>query len=325
MPESPTRLPFTLKVDGEIVSDGYGKEQFQGKKLMLELWDDHADIRVLSREALYDSSAPNIVAGLAEDAPKNIKKYVGRTFVAVVDEDGDGLYETVLIFSTRTARQLDAASVLRSFGAHKIMMLDGGGSTQLICRDQPIIASERLIPQAIGVRGGGPISPTSDDVQIGMNNQPVAINSAPAAPAQAEVAADVVNPEALAVDAPTEQPASEPAVESIPYPAPGAEALVFAQPEVAVEISAEAAPEQSLVAQPGTAGDTLDAASNLPEQNSPEQLEASAESLVAASASPEQAQPAEPLFDLSGVLLVPAMMAPAMGFVFLIVLKMKFG
>ncbi len=41
MPEAPTRLPFSLKVGGEVVSDGYAKDQFPGKKLMLELWTDH--------------------------------------------------------------------------------------------------------------------------------------------------------------------------------------------------------------------------------------------------------------------------------------------
>jgi len=281
MPESPTRLPFPLKVDGEIVSDGYGKEQFQGKKLMLELWGDHADIRELNREALYNSTAPDIVAGLAEDAPKNIKKYVGRTFVAVVDKNGDGKYETALIFSTRTARQVDAASVLRSFGAHKIMMLDGGGSTQLICRDRPIIASERLIPQALGVKGGVPPSPLSD-VQISTNDEPGNIASTSAAPAQAQLAVDVAPPPEIAVDVPVEQPlsepAGEPAGEPANEPAPESEVLVQVQPDAPA--LSEASPEQN---------------------------------------------PAEPLYDLSGVLWVPAMMAPAMGFVFLIVLKMRFG
>ena len=153
MPESPTRLPFPLKVDGRIVSDGFGKDQFPGQKLMLELWPGRADIVPLSSEALYGSTAPDIVAGLAEDAHKAIKKYVGRTFIGLVDKDGNRKLETVLILTTRTARQVDAAEVLRDFGAQKVMMLDGGGSTQMICQDKPYISSERLIPQALGVQG----------------------------------------------------------------------------------------------------------------------------------------------------------------------------
>ncbi len=149
--ESPTRLPFPLKTDGEIISDGYGIKEFPGQKLMLEIWPDRVDIRELTREALYTSSAPNIVAGLSEDAKKRIDKYVGRTFVGVSDQDGDRFFETFLIFNTQTARQADAASILRSFGAKKVMMLDGGSSTQLVCRDQAYITTDRPIPQAIGV------------------------------------------------------------------------------------------------------------------------------------------------------------------------------
>lgn len=156
MKEYPTRLPFPLKVNGNVISDGYGIKQFTDKKLMLEIWDDHVQIAPLSREALYNSSAPDIVAGLTEDAPKNIKKYVGRTFVGVADLDGNGESETVFLFNTRNARQVDAANVLRSFGAHQVMMLDGGGSTQLICEGDPLITTDRYIPQALGILAAAP-------------------------------------------------------------------------------------------------------------------------------------------------------------------------
>ncbi len=154
MLENPTRLPFPLKVDGTVVSDGYGINQFPDLKLILQLWNDHADIQKLTRSSLYGSSAPNIVAGLAEDANKSGNKYVPRTFVGVDDLNQDGLYETVYLFNTMTARQEDAARTLREFGAKKIMMLDGGGSTQLLCQGKSLIDSDRLIPQAIGVRAG---------------------------------------------------------------------------------------------------------------------------------------------------------------------------
>jgi hypothetical protein len=160
MPESPTRLPFSLKVGGEIVSDGYAKNEFPGQKLILELWADRADIRELSQESLYTSSAPDIVAGLSEDAGKRARHYTGRTFVGVNDQNGDGAFETVLIFTTRSARQVDAAEALRSFGADKVMMLDGGGSAQLICGGEALVASERLIPQALAVIAAPPGSPT---------------------------------------------------------------------------------------------------------------------------------------------------------------------
>ena len=34
------------------------------------------------------------------------------------------------------------------------MMLDGGGSTQLVCQGETLIASDRYIPQALGVVAG---------------------------------------------------------------------------------------------------------------------------------------------------------------------------
>ena len=89
----------------------------------------------LTKDTLYSSSAPDIIGGLTEDANKSAKKSVGRTFVGVQDRDQDQQYETVLIFSTKTARQEDAGQVLKDFGADKVMMLDGGDSTQLICQD----------------------------------------------------------------------------------------------------------------------------------------------------------------------------------------------
>jgi hypothetical protein len=230
MPESPTRLPFPLKVNGEILSEGFGRDQFPGKKLMLELWPGRADINLLTPEALHNSTAPDIVAGLAEDAPKNIKKYVGRTFVGVADKDSDDVYETLFIFATRSARQADAAQVLRSFGAQKVMMLDGGGSTQMICQDNPVISSDRLIPQALGVKGGIPPTPKfRDPVEISAGPAVVKAQAiylpltasrtvAPATPIQQEVA------QAEASASPIVQVASLPV-------APQPEAAVPAAPE----------------------------------------------------------------------------------------------
>jgi hypothetical protein len=153
MPENPTRLPFPLKKDGEIVTDGYGGEQFPNQKLMLEIWQDTVDIRKLSRQALYSSTAPDILAGLTPDANKRANQYTGRTFVGVDDRNGDRQYEIFLVYNTKTARQSDAAQVLKNAGADKVMMLDGGGSTQLICQGNRYVDSDRLIPQALGVAG----------------------------------------------------------------------------------------------------------------------------------------------------------------------------
>lgn len=151
MPESPTRLPFPLKVGGEMITDGYGLNEFPNNKLILEIWSDKADIRPLSQESLYLSTAPDVIGGLTQTANKRSDRYVGRTFIGIDDRNSDGIAETILIFNSRLSRQVDAADILQQFGADQVMMFDGGGSTQLICQGQALISSDRAIPQAFGV------------------------------------------------------------------------------------------------------------------------------------------------------------------------------
>jgi hypothetical protein len=151
MKEDPTRLVFPLKEDGTVITDGYGVDDHPGQQLMLEIWPDAVDISNLTKESLYTSTAPDILGGLTEDANKSAKKFVGRTFVGVKNLNPDGKYTTFLVFSTLTSFQSDAAKILKSFGAQKVMMLDGGGSTQLICQGKPYVPSDRLIPQALAI------------------------------------------------------------------------------------------------------------------------------------------------------------------------------
>lgn len=209
MKESPTRLPFSLKVNGKIISDGYDIKNFADQKLMLEIWDEYARIRPLTKGTLYTSSAPDIVAGLDEEARKRIDFYVGRTFVGVDDRNHDGRAEIVLIFNTLTARQEDAAQVLRDFGADQVMMLDGGGSTQLLCRGQAYIASERFIPQALGVvaaPGNGTLAGSADILSTRAAAQATEPSSpTPTSPPQVAEASNTVAPTA-AIDTAALQP-----------------------------------------------------------------------------------------------------------------------
>jgi hypothetical protein len=156
MPEYPTRLAFPLKVDGTVVTDGWGIDTYVDQKLALELWSDKADIVPLTQGSLYGSTAPNLIGGLTEEANKRAKYAVGRTFVGIKDADGDGVFETLLVYNTVTALQSAAADTLRSFGAEKVMMLDGGGSTQLLCKSGWWVRSDRPIPQAMAVIAATP-------------------------------------------------------------------------------------------------------------------------------------------------------------------------
>jgi hypothetical protein len=149
---STVRLSFPLKVDGQLVSDGFGIEQFPEQKLMLELWPNRANIVPLSEAALQASVAPNILVGLSDEAAgRRPNMSTGRTFVGVGGPDQAGYYQTILIFTSRMAAKTEATIALRSFGAEKVMMLDGGASTQLICQGENYVGPGRHVPQAIAV------------------------------------------------------------------------------------------------------------------------------------------------------------------------------
>ncbi|GAB4283925.1 MAG: hypothetical protein Fur0025_14260 [Oscillatoriaceae cyanobacterium] len=147
-----TALAFPVKVKGTILTDGYaGDGEYPTEKMMLELWPDQATIKDFNPTSFYSSKALEVIVGLKQDADKQVETITGRTFVGVKDSNGDGIRETVLIFNSAEATQPHAAEVLRYFGAGEVMMLDGGGSTQLICQGKTYIPSDRTIPQTIGV------------------------------------------------------------------------------------------------------------------------------------------------------------------------------
>ncbi len=154
MPESPTPLALPLLVDHQLLAEGFGYPQYPEKQLILALWAGRADILPLTPEILASIDADQVIGGLTEEANKKPKNAVGRTFVGIWDNDGDQITETVAIYTTQTATQAEAARTVRSFGASKVMMLDGGGSTQLICQGQAYIDTTRAIPQALGVSAG---------------------------------------------------------------------------------------------------------------------------------------------------------------------------
>lgn len=153
----PTSLAFPLKKEGSVVSDGYGKNEFSNEKMALRVYSGYADIVSFDNtygNVLCASSASNIIIGLSETANKSPTSYVGRTFIGVLDDNSDKKSECILIFNSSYSRQADAAKVLRGFGANQVMMLDGGGSTQMICKGTSYISSSRTLPQTIGVLSG---------------------------------------------------------------------------------------------------------------------------------------------------------------------------
>ncbi len=150
-------LAFSTKIDG-IVYVGYGDEaEYKGKKMLLRIGKRYATVEPYRDDAgtLYEFSEPDIIVGLSPDVSKNGNRRLGRTFMGTM-RNGN-----LLIFSSPAATQRYAERIMMAFGAdrNRIMMLDGGGSTQLIQEGKLLIPSKsgeslRKVPLAIGVTKG---------------------------------------------------------------------------------------------------------------------------------------------------------------------------
>ena len=149
MVKYPTGLAAPLKANGEIITYGWETKFHKGEKLMLEVWPDRTRITPLDKNRFENSDAVDIITGLTALANKKPKSVVGRTFVGTHGES------TLMVLVSPSSNQRQMESTLKSLGAEVIMMLDGGGSTQLSCRisgsEQVLRYSERLIPQAVYV------------------------------------------------------------------------------------------------------------------------------------------------------------------------------
>jgi|GEM_PF-2482495 hypothetical protein len=164
---STTTAAFGLKVRNQIISYGYGLNEYPGlnKTLAFHSFAGKAQIQDYTVQT-FDSSIPDVIGALAAQADKSAASRLGRTFAGVIDRDRDSVPETVLFFSSAGSTQANAAAVLRNFGATEAAMLDGGGSTGLIVDGTPLIATDRTLPHAIAIYSNKP-----KDVIVAANNQ----------------------------------------------------------------------------------------------------------------------------------------------------------
>jgi hypothetical protein len=150
-----TALAFPIKWQGVKITDGYaGEIEYPTEKKMLTINQDAANISDFSPADWLNSKSPNILVSLSPDADKGILKKTGRTFLGVSDRNNDGRNETIVIFASRYASQIHAKNILQAWQVRDMIMLDGGGSTQLICHGETLIDSPRTIPQFIGIFQG---------------------------------------------------------------------------------------------------------------------------------------------------------------------------
>ncbi|CCH64698.1 hypothetical protein RINTHM_2190 [Richelia intracellularis HM01] len=66
------------------------------------------------------------MGGLDITTNKSAREYLPRTFVGVMDQDNDGLTETIVLYSGNYTRQMDASTTLKHFGVKSSMRFDGG-------------------------------------------------------------------------------------------------------------------------------------------------------------------------------------------------------
>ncbi|WP_315788050.1 phosphodiester glycosidase family protein [Fischerella sp. JS2] len=153
--EQPTGIAFGLKVRGDLITYGYaiGKEYpGQIRTFAVNALLASANIQTYLQQTF--ARFPEVVGVLDVNADKYPTRYLPRTFVGVRDVNGDRIQETVLLYSSNYARQIDASRVLKDFGASAQAMLDGGGSTGIIVDGKPLISTNRPIPHAIAVYSG---------------------------------------------------------------------------------------------------------------------------------------------------------------------------
>jgi Phosphodiester glycosidase len=154
--DDPTGIAFGLKIGGNTISYGYGiGKEYIGEVRIFSLNSQQASANIESYDKrIFDSSTPDIIGGLDATANKYAERSLPRTFVGVRDRDGNGTKETVILYSSSYARQIDADNILTDFGAIATVMLDGGGSTGLIVNGKPLILQQRKLPHALAVFAG---------------------------------------------------------------------------------------------------------------------------------------------------------------------------
>ncbi|HAZ47971.1 MAG TPA: hypothetical protein DDW76_00140 [Cyanobacteria bacterium UBA11369] len=152
LPGESTQVSHPLKVDAKILSKGGDDTK---SRLMLEVWSaEKANIETYDWTKFSSSPAPNILVGLNPGIQVDPDQQIGRTFIGIADPYNDGINETVLIFTGKST-QSNAINTLNNFGAKKVIMLDGSGSSKLNVMGQTLLAGDvRQIPQTIGVVSG---------------------------------------------------------------------------------------------------------------------------------------------------------------------------
>ncbi|MBW4601386.1 MAG: phosphodiester glycosidase family protein [Calothrix sp. FI2-JRJ7] len=145
--DNPTGIAFGLKASGRIITYGYAIGKEYPGQIRTFSWNNKGGAITPYSKDIFNSSNADVVGALDATADKSASRYLPRTFVGVNKN-------MVIFYSSNYARQIDAATILRNFGASTTAMLDGGGSTNIVIDGKPLIATNRSIPHALVIYSG---------------------------------------------------------------------------------------------------------------------------------------------------------------------------
>lgn len=155
-------LSLPIKDNGIVISTGSNNSQNARRKFGIngsQSWVDNYTYNGTNLGSVQQNLlSPTAIVGFSPYVDMNAWVwFVNRTMIGVSDPNGDGANEMVYIV-TGTGTQSKIRSVLNEWGCsnNNIVMLDGSGSTQMICKHVNYFASNdnRTIPSAMIVERG---------------------------------------------------------------------------------------------------------------------------------------------------------------------------
>jgi hypothetical protein len=146
--DKPTGIAFGLKQDKQLITYGYGLNEFPDRTMTVAWSNDQISIEPYQRST-FDGTIANVVGALAPTAGKNANRHLPRTFIGVKHQHSKT--DTVLLFISPSASQSEAEQTLQTFGAERVAMLDGGQSTGLIVGGKTMMQPRTRLPQTIGI------------------------------------------------------------------------------------------------------------------------------------------------------------------------------
>jgi hypothetical protein len=152
-----SQVSFAIKNGYTIRTCGYDNNNGLAKRI-LRIFNSYATITAFNpcptadlrawqcnafepvRDAI-GTTVPTALVGFdpAVNANGRMDQPIGRTYVGIKDKNGDGLKETVLIYTCSNATQSQAYQALLNVGASKIIMYDGSGATNMRTRTKQYI------------------------------------------------------------------------------------------------------------------------------------------------------------------------------------------